>query len=96
MFLEKGVLEICSKFTGEHPCRSVVSIVCSPVNLLCIFRTAFLKNTSGWLLLLVVKKLAAGKGRPPLVPPGFYDLDFKEKLEILILLCEPIFFKLER
>ena len=25
VFLEKGVLEICSKFTGEHPCRSVIS-----------------------------------------------------------------------
>ena len=50
---------------GEHPCRSVISInlhcnfieitlrhVCSPVNLLYIFRTPFLKNTSGWLLLI--------------------------------------------
>ena len=26
MFLGKGVLKICSKFTGEHPCRSVISI----------------------------------------------------------------------
>ena len=26
VFLEKGALEICSKFTGEHPCRSVISI----------------------------------------------------------------------
>ena len=26
VFLEKGVLEICSKFTGEHPCRSPISI----------------------------------------------------------------------
>ena len=25
MFLGKGVLKICSKFTGEHPCRSVIS-----------------------------------------------------------------------
>ena len=59
-------LKICSKFTGEHPCRSVVSIKsqsnfieitlqhgCSPVNLLHIFRTLFPKNTSGWLLLLL-------------------------------------------
>ena len=63
-FLEKGVLKICNKFTGEHTCRSVISIKllcnfieitlrhgCSPVNLLHIFRTAFLKNTSGRLLL---------------------------------------------
>ena len=26
VFLEKGVLEICGKFTGEHPCWSVISI----------------------------------------------------------------------
>ena len=26
VFLAKGVLKICSKFTGEHPCRSVISI----------------------------------------------------------------------
>ena len=25
VFLRKGVLKICSKFTGEHPCRSVIS-----------------------------------------------------------------------
>ena len=56
VFLEKGVLEICSKFTWEHPCQSVISIklqlYCSfieialwygwsPVNLLHIFRTPF-------------------------------------------------------
>ena len=66
VFLVKGVLKICSKFTGEHPCQSVVSIKllrnfieitlphgCSPVNLLHIFRTPFTKNTSGWLLLTI-------------------------------------------
>ena len=26
MFIGKGVLKICSKFTGEHPCRSLISI----------------------------------------------------------------------
>ena len=59
----KGVLKICSRFTGEHRCRSVISRKmvcnfteitprhgCSPVNLLHIFRTPFIKNTSGWLL----------------------------------------------
>ena len=64
MFLRKGVLNICSKFTGEHPCRSAISIKlqsnfieivlrheCSPINLLHIFRTPFPRNTSGWLLL---------------------------------------------
>ena len=65
IFLRKCVLKISSKFTGEHPCRSVISIKLlynfikitlqhgySPVNLLHIFRTLFLKNTSGRLLLL--------------------------------------------
>ena len=64
VFLGKGILKICSKFTGEHTCRSAISIKllcnfieialrhgCSPVNLLHIFRTPFLKTTSGWLLL---------------------------------------------
>ena len=64
VFLGKGVLKICIKFTGEHSCRRAVSIKllcnffeialrhgCSPVNLLHIFRTPFLKNTSGRLLL---------------------------------------------
>ena len=61
MFFRKGVLKICSKFTGEHPYRSVISIKllrnffeiafwhgCSPVNLLHIFRTTFLK-THFWM-----------------------------------------------
>ena len=26
MLLRKGVLKICSKFPGEHPCRSVLPI----------------------------------------------------------------------
>ena len=32
VFLGKGVRKICSKFTGEHPCRSAIS-----VKLLCNF-----------------------------------------------------------
>ena len=60
VFLGKGVLKIYSKFTAEHPCRSVITIKlqsnfieitlrhgCSRVNLLHIFRTLFLKNISG-------------------------------------------------
>ena len=59
VFLGKGVLKICSKFTGEHPCRSAISIKlleiklphgCPPVNLLHVFRTSFPKNTSEGLL----------------------------------------------
>ena len=68
VFLVKGILKICSKFTGEHLCRSAISIKllcnfieialrhgCSTVNLLHIFRTRSLKNTSGWLLLNVTE-----------------------------------------
>ena len=60
MFLGKRVLKICSKFTGEHPCRSVVPMElqsnfiettlrheCPFANLLHIFRTPSPKNTSG-------------------------------------------------
>ena len=69
VFLVEGVLKICSKFTGEHPCRNVISIKlqsnfieitlrhgCSPVNLLHIFRIPFSKNTSGGLLLDIYGK----------------------------------------
>ena len=70
VFLGKAVLKITSKFTGEHPCRSAISIKlqsnfieitlrheCSLVNLLHIFRTAFPKNTSEQLVLVFVKDL---------------------------------------
>ena len=62
-FFEKGVLKICSKFTGEPPCRNVISIklFCNLLKstwlfsckLLHIFTTSFTKNTSGWLLLIL-------------------------------------------
>ena len=64
VLLGKGVLKICSKFTGEHRCRSEISIKlqsnfieielwhgCFPVNLLHFFRTPFPKNTSGGMLM---------------------------------------------
>ena len=64
VFLRKGLRKIYSKFTEEHPYRSVISIKlqskfieivlrhwCSSVNLLHFFRTPFPKNTSAGLLL---------------------------------------------
>ena len=60
VLLGKDVLKICSKFNGEHPCRNVVSItlLCnfieialrhgrSPVILLHIFRTPFIRTCRG-------------------------------------------------
>ena len=57
VFLEKGVLKICSKFTGEHPCRSAISTKlqsnfieitlqhgCSPVNFLDLSEHFFLRT----------------------------------------------------
>ena len=59
VFCKTKVLKICSKFTGEHPCRNVILIklLCniieitlrhgfSPVNLLRNFRTPFPKKNS--------------------------------------------------
>ena len=84
IILGKGVLEICSQFTGEQPCRSVISIKllcnffeitlrheCSPVNLLHIFRTPFYKNTSGKLFLYMYFGLHEDVLRPYL----FLSLD---------------------
>ena len=58
VFLEIGILKICSKLTGEHPCRSVISKKlfcnfieitlwhgCSPVNC-CIFSEHLFLGTS--------------------------------------------------
>ena len=67
LFLGKGVLKICSKFTGEHPtllkklywkllCNFIEITFrrgCSPVKLLHAFRPPFLKNTSERLLLYI-------------------------------------------
>ena len=73
VFLQKGVLKICSKFTGEHQCNSVILIKllrsfieitfrhgCSPANLLHIFRIPFYKNTSGGLLFVYVSEFEWG------------------------------------
>ena len=69
VFLGKCVLKMCSKFTGEHPRRSVISVKlqsnfieitlqheCFPVDLLHIFRTSFSRTTSGGALRGVLRK----------------------------------------
>ena len=57
-FLGKGVLKICSKFTGEHPCRKVILIMLQS-NFIEITFSAhfFFQNTSEGLLLSVWKTL---------------------------------------
>ena len=75
VFLRKGVLKICSKFTEEHRCQSAISIKllcnfieialwheCSLVNLLHIFRQPFTKNTSGRLLLVLQNRHVTNNG----------------------------------
>ena len=65
VFLGEGVLEVCSKFTGERPCRGAISMKLqsnfveialrrgySQVGFLRIFGAPFPENTSGWLFLL--------------------------------------------
>ena len=67
VYLRKGALKVCSKFTGEYPCRNAISIKlqrnfieitlwygCSPVTLLHIFRTPFPRNNCGRLLLNLI------------------------------------------
>ena len=41
VFLVKGVLKICNKFTGEHPCRSVISIKLQSIFTEIIFRHGY-------------------------------------------------------
>ena len=80
----KGVPKRYSKFTGEHPCRSAISIklLCSfieivlrhgfsPVNLLHIFRTPFLKNTSGRLLLIMLRLVRSKQFFSNVIPWNF-------------------------
>ena len=88
VFLEINFLKICSKFTGEDQCRSVISVKfssclsnfikitlwhgCSLVNLLHIFRTLFPKSTSGRLLLQLRKYLSWIRRKLHFFLPGVF------------------------
>ena len=55
----KIVYQINNIYLGKYKSeRIILRHGCFPVNLLHIFRTPFLKNTSGWLLLKVDNKMA--------------------------------------
>ena len=99
VFLIKGVLKTCSKFAGDHPSRSVISIKllcnfieitfwhgCSPVNLLHISRTPFSKNSSVQLLLTILLYLLLTLHFvPQTLSKKLKTLKFYLKLEILSL-----------
>ena len=68
VFLRKGILKLCTEFTGEHSCRKAISIKLLynfieialrhgrfRLNLLHIFRTTFPSNTPEGLVLDVCK-----------------------------------------
>ena len=89
---KKGVLKISSKFTGKHPCQSLVSMQllrnfieitlrhgCCPVKLLHIFRTPFLKNTSDRLLLKVINPF-----HPSVYRNQSFDLHYKSSYLFLL------------
>ena len=97
MFLGKGVLKICSKCTGQQPCRSAIWINllieialrhgCSPVNLLHIFRTPFSENTSGGLLLNIPtlkSEKVQGKIGCKSIFRYSYSADFPERVSIFL------------
>ena len=73
MFLRKGALKISSKYTGERPCRSVISIKlqsnlieitfrhkCSPVNLLLFSKHLFPGTRLGGCFYISNEKLSHG------------------------------------
>ena len=102
VFLVKGVLKISIKFTGEHPCRSVISIKlscnfieitlrhgCSPLNLLHIFGTHLNKNTSRWLLLLL--QLNLNQIIDLDLPSAYAKFEEKEKGAMVVIVCRFLF-----
>ena len=44
VFVGKGVLKLCSRFIGHHPCRSVISNVAKQLVFSCTFAEYF-QNT---------------------------------------------------
>ena len=98
MFFGKCVLKIYSKITGEHQCRSVISIKLRSsnieitlrhgyalVNLLHTSRTPFPKNTHEGLLLCY-----KSKGYSPVSFPHIFRTPFhKNTYEGLLLLTVP-------
>ena len=91
--LRKKCSENCIKFTGEHPCRSAISIKllcnfrhgCSPVNLLHIFRTSFPKNTSGRLLLKLLIRQKCIHRYHRKCCPGVFIVNYQQISDIVFI-----------
>ena len=93
MFLGKGVLKICSRFTGEHPFRSAISIKllrhgCSAVNLLHVLRTPVPKNISGRLLLNFTISFRGDRNKYDGDLMFYVNWDFNYKLLKTYSFCE--------
>ena len=87
VFLGKGVLKMCSKFTEEHLCQIALRHRCSRVSFLYIFRKPFPNNTSGWLLLKIIPLVVQSIPLPMFDPysrGGYYSDDIVDSGEHLI------------
>ena len=100
VFLGNSILKICSKFIGERPWQSVISIKllynfieialwyeCSPAYLLHFFRTTFYKNTFRGLLLYRFQSVWNGSGNCKIT-------SLQENILHIWILSEPLFSKL--
>ena len=82
VFLRKDITKISSKFTGEHPCRSLISIkmICTSTWVFCcISRAPFCNNISGELLPVLVLLLVIIKIR------GWYSK--RSSIENFVMNC---------
>ena len=60
MFLGKGAPKICSKFTGEHPCQSVISmrLLCNKffgVSIIKLYKSFILRDDFMFILKIVLE-----------------------------------------
>ena len=95
VFLRKGVLKICSRFTGEHPRRSVISIKLLCLNLLCNFIEITLRHGCSPVNLLHIFRTSFTKNTSGLLllnqiksEVAFFQVSWK--LAILIMLASII------
>ena len=80
VFLEKGFLKICRKFTGEHPCRSV--------NMQQIFRRTPIQEScffaSGSTLHLILREENVRWQDTRMKYPGYFIPNFRSASVVLM------------